>query len=86
MFVVCVIQHMHVVSELSTFFDGDGGGVGGGEWQWYMYVCVIRYMHAVSKFSVLFGGGGVGGGIQPVCVPSINSQWSALDQVREIWS
>ena len=53
-----------------------------------MYVCVIRYMHAVSKFSVLFdgGGGGVGGGIQPVCVPSINSQWSALDQVREIWS
>ena len=53
-----------------------GGGVGGGEWQWYMYVCVIRYMHAVSKLSVLFGGGGggVGGGIQPVCVPSINSQ------------
>ena len=45
MFVVCVIQHMHVVSELSTFFDGDGGGgVGGGEWQWYLYVCVIRYM------------------------------------------
>ena len=32
MFVVCVIQHMHVVSELSTFFDGDGGGweVGSG--------------------------------------------------------
>ena len=68
---------MHVVSKLSTFSDGDGGGgVGGGELQWYMYVCVIQYMHAVSKLSVLFGGGGggVGGGIQPVCVPSINSQ------------
>ena len=52
------------------------GGVGGGELQWYMYVCVIQYMHAVSKLSVLFGGGGggVGGGIQPVCVPSIDSQ------------
>ena len=60
MFVVCVIQHMHVVSGLSTLFDGDGGG--GGEWQWYMYVCVIRYMHAVSKFSVVFDGGGGWGG------------------------
>ena len=49
-----------------------GGGVGGGEWQWYMYVCVIRYMHAVSKFSVLFDGGGVGwevGSNQSVCHP-----------------
>ena len=59
---MCVIQHMHVVSKLSTFSDGDGGGgVGGGELQWYMYVCVIQYMHAVSKLSTVFDGdGGVG--------------------------
>ena len=27
---VCVIQYMHVLSKLSTFFDVDGGGGGGG--------------------------------------------------------
>ena len=75
MFVVCVIQHMHVVSELSTFFDGDGGGMGGGEWQWYMYVCVIQYMHAVGTSSTVFDGDvgvgwevGSGSGIC-MCVP-----------------
>ena len=45
---VCVIQYMHVVSKLSTFFDGDGGW--GGMWGVaVVYVCVCHPVHACSE-------------------------------------
>ena len=65
MFVVCVIQYMHVVSKLTLFLMVMGGW--GGRWGVavvYVCVCVIQYMHVVSKLTtfLMVMGGGVGCG------------------------
>ena len=45
---VCVIQYIHVLSKLSTFFDVDGGS-GGRVGVAVVYVCVLHPLHACNE-------------------------------------